>query len=75
MKGTRKNSFQKIFVNLLQRLVIKETQRSSDACVFISLQLKKIYSTLTTVSGPTVEKEMFWRYFRVCNVVENNENC
>lgn len=75
MKGTRKNSFQKIFVNLLQRLVIKETQRSSDACVFISLQLKKIYSTLTTVSGPTVEKEMFCRYFRVCNVVENNENC
>lgn len=43
--------------------------------VFISFQLKKIYSTLTAVSGPTVEKEMFCRYFRVCNVVENNENC
>lgn len=43
--------------------------------VFISFQLKKIYSTLTTVSGLTVEKEMFCRYFRVCNVVENNENC
>lgn len=37
MKGTRKNSFQKIFVNLLQRLVIKETQRSSDACVHRSV--------------------------------------